>query len=79
MTTNERMNYSRYSHFQKTGRSGSSPFDRGMWQNLVDFVGIRWLGCLRPIQDDWSNRFDIDHGPTGDRYDEDREPLLNIV
>ena len=78
MTTNERMNLSRYSHFH-TGKRGkfSSPFDRGAWQNLVDFAQFRCFGYLRPIKDDWLNRFDLDQEDV-DRND-DREPLLKIV
>ena len=78
MTTNERMNLSRYSHFH-TGNRGkfSSPFDRGAWQNLVDFAQFRCFGYLRPIKDDWLNRFDLDQ-EDADRND-DREPLLKIV
>ena len=61
MTTNERMNLSRYAHFH-TGRRGSydSPFDRGMWQNLVDFAQFRCFGYLRPMREDWTDKFDLD-------------------
>jgi hypothetical protein len=75
MTTNERMNMSRYTHFH-TNRRGiyNSPFDRGVWQNFVDFADWRFFGFLRPIKDDWMNRFDIHDRPGGDK-----EPLLKVV
>ena len=87
MTTNERMNLSRYTHFHsKNEKKGkfNSPFDRGMWQNLVDFAQIRCFGYLRPSHNDWTNRFEV--GPSNssqyegevDRCCEDREPLLNV-
>ena len=49
MTTNERMNLGRYTHFRKrsSAKGGSaavsveSPFSRGHWNNLVDFLGKR--------------------------------------
>jgi hypothetical protein len=41
MTTNERMNASRYKHFHVPGRPGliRSPFNRGIIQNIVDTAG----------------------------------------
>ena len=86
MTTNERMNLSRYTHFHsKNEKKGkfNSPFDRGMWQNLVDFAQIRCFGYLRPSHNDWTNRFEVNSSqyegvPEGDRCCEDREPLLNV-
>ena len=40
MTTNERMNLGRYTHFRKRGKTElESPFSRGSWNNLVDFLG----------------------------------------
>ena len=82
MTTNERMNLARYAHFHTNKRgSYNSPFDRGIWQNMVDFVGFRCFGSLRPIKDDWYNRYDtedlITRGPSN--HSEDREPLLRVV
>ncbi|XP_050435792.1 palmitoyltransferase Hip14 [Adelges cooleyi] len=43
MTTNERINASRYEHFVAHGRSYKSPYNRGKLQNLIDFVQFRWL------------------------------------
>ena len=48
MTTNERMNAGRYSHFRHHGHGGhshASPFSRGCWQNSVDFLGWTCRGC----------------------------------
>jgi hypothetical protein len=61
MTTNERMNAGRYRHFQSGGRGSgqASPFDRGWWQNLVDFLGWRAGGVLRPSTLDWTKQFDV--------------------
>ena len=75
MTTNERMNLSRYSHFH-TEKHGKfrSPFDRGAKQNFADFFQYRCFGFLRPIKEDWVTRFDLD-----DSRDDDREPLLKVV
>lgn len=71
MTTNERMNAGRYRHFQSAGRGNhKSPFDRGWRKNLVDFMGWRFGGVLRPAQVDWSKQFDVPG-------DGDAKPLLN--
>ena len=89
MTTNERMNLGRYSHFHTNQRGVfKSPFDRGMWQNLVDFMEFRCLGYLRPIKDDWMNKYEMEealmnkinhhHEPVS-CCSEDREPLLKVV
>ena len=93
MTTNERMNLARYVHFH-TSRRGfyDSPFNRGYWQNLVDFAEFRCLGFLRPIKDDWYNTYDTEdfvgkvkntglyHKEVKSccRQPEDREPLLTV-
>ena len=81
MTTNERMNLSRYTHFHSNEKKGkfSSPFDRGMWQNLVDFAQIRCFGYLRPLHNNWTNRFEVGPGNSSHHEGEDdREPLLNV-
>lgn len=89
MTTNERMNLSRYTHFHSSneGKKGfNSPFDRGMWQNLVDFAQFRCFGYLRPAHNDWTNQYEIPKignfhfQTTGeDRCcNSDREPLLSV-
>ena len=93
MTTNERMNLARYVHFH-TSRRGfyDSPFNRGYWQNLVDFAEFRCLGFLRPIKDDWYNTYDTEdfvgkvknaglyhkEAKSCCRQPEDREPLLTV-
>ena len=63
MTTNERMNAGRYSHFRHHGHGGhshASPFSRGCWQNSVDFLGWTCRGFLKPNREDWFHKYDID-------------------
>ena len=89
MTTNERMNAARYRHFQTgtiqvldnrntrqvSGGRGvhNSPFDRGWWQNIVDFLGWRLGGVLRPAKIDWTKQFSV----PGEDGAGDSEQLLN--
>lgn len=71
MTTNERINSGRYKHFTAAAaaaaRSGKSrprsPFHRGIWQNIVDFVGVRCCGLCHPEPTDWMERFDFKEEP----------------
>lgn len=71
MTTNERMNCSRYQHFHKSkSHKVTSPFDRGPVQNLVDFFG--WKCCSRfyqPDPTDWLSKHDVENS------DDDSIPL----
>ena len=67
MTTNERMNRGRYRHFQAKG--GKSPFTRGPFKNLVDFMECSCLGLVHPLKTDWMTYFDIDKSI-------EHEPLL---
>jgi palmitoyltransferase len=63
MTTNERMNMGRYSHFHSKSARGTtfkSPFDRGCKRNAIDFVKWRIPGCCRPTQDDWYQTYSLD-------------------
>lgn len=78
MTTNERMNVGRYTQFH-TGRRGvfKSPYDRGCWQNLVDFAEWRCYGLLRPVKENWLDRFEGDEENNGhDSSSSDKAPLL---
>lgn len=68
MTTNERLNHYRYQHFHQGGVS-RSPFHRGYFQNVVDFLGWRCFGLLNPDLTDWSKTFHA--GPEAER------PLLH--
>lgn len=65
MTTNERMNRGRYRHFQNKG--GKSPFTRGPFQNLIDFLECSCFGLVKPRIIDWMQLFDyeknIEHEP----------------
>ena len=64
----------------------NSPFDRGMWQNLVEFAQFRCFGYLRPAHHDWPNQVEIPKicnfhfQTTGEDKccNSDREPLLNV-
>lgn len=58
MTTNERMNRGRYRHFQ--ARSGQSPFTRGAFNNLIDFLECTCFGMFKPKRIDWMNYYDFD-------------------
>ena len=77
----ETRNCARYTHFH-TGQRGNynSPFDRGLKQNFIDFFEYRCLGFLRPIKDDWYNRYDTteDLQKRQNNKSEDREPLLQV-
>lgn len=57
VSTNERMNKSRYRHFQANG--GKSPFDRGPFRNLLDFLECSCFGIFSPIKRDWMTYFDL--------------------
>lgn len=56
MTTNEKMNAHRYSHFLKFG--GSNPFHRGVLANCADFFGFT---CCqdRSSKVDWTSTYEI--------------------
>jgi len=74
MTTNERMNQGRYKHFHRGPRGVyRSPFDKGIWQNLVDFTQWRCGGMLRPSRIDWTKQFEVDDDHTGG----DKVPLID--
>jgi len=78
MTTNERMNSGRYSHFRGHGHghSHASPFSRGCWQNSVDFLGWSCRGFLKPNRDDWFHRYDVDDDVVHAGGDSERSTLL---
>ncbi|XP_054164715.1 palmitoyltransferase ZDHHC17-like [Oppia nitens] len=60
MTTNERMNCRRYKHF-KRDESGhlNSPFNRGFFQNMLDFCEWR-VYRFRPDSRDWRYVYEVD-------------------
>ncbi|XP_065647593.1 palmitoyltransferase ZDHHC17 isoform X2 [Hydra vulgaris] len=60
MTTNERMNAARYSHFldPKTG-SINTPFSNSVLQNAADFFNISICGIIKPIKIDWMNEYEL--------------------
>ena len=64
----------RYRHFHSSSGRGNhkSPFDRGWRKNLVDFMGWRLGGVLRPAQVDWSKQFEVPGSSEADA-----RPLIN--
>lgn len=58
MTTNERMNRGRYSHFIANG--GKSPFSKGPFKNIVEFFECRCCGLVKSETKDWLTSFDLD-------------------
>lgn len=86
MTTNERMNAGRYTHFHKRDSSAShghshglggthieSPFDKGWLQNIVDFAEWRCSGFLKPNRQNWTSTYDVERKEFDDH---DKVPLL---
>ncbi|XP_064635159.1 palmitoyltransferase ZDHHC17-like [Lineus longissimus] len=61
MTTNERLNIKRYTHFH-TAKKGifKSPFTRGIFKNFIDLLGWRCGGICRPDGTDWMKKYDVD-------------------
>ncbi|XP_033216897.1 palmitoyltransferase Hip14 isoform X1 [Belonocnema kinseyi] len=56
MTTNERINASRYRHFDK-----GNPFHRGALQNAADFCNCSFCGLEAKPSSDWLHSFDLKH------------------
>ncbi|XP_046452216.1 palmitoyltransferase ZDHHC17-like [Daphnia pulex] len=92
MTTNERLNASRYKHFHRTPKKSSwlkktkyaSPFDRGILHNAAEFFHIRIGGgssssgspYLRPRDVDWKTEFNMDRWLNDD--EEELIPKNNV-
>ncbi|XP_043259622.1 palmitoyltransferase Hip14 isoform X2 [Colletes gigas] len=53
MTTNERMNVRRYTHFKQ-----GNPFHRGALQNAADFCNLSFCGVKAKPSSDWLHSFD---------------------
>ncbi|XP_078348223.1 palmitoyltransferase ZDHHC17-like isoform X2 [Oculina patagonica] len=58
MTTNERMNMSRYSHFTDDNGIQMLPFSRSLLGNIADFINMSLCGLVRPFQVDWYRQYD---------------------
>ena len=67
MTTNERLNASRYKHFHREPKQStwsfhqpkySSPFDRGLCNNMADFFHVQLCG-VKASDVDWKKEYDI--------------------
>lgn len=58
MTTNERMNRGRYSHFIANG--GKSPFGKSPIKNLIEFFECTCFGLVKFDGKDWLTSFDLD-------------------
>ncbi|XP_006817985.1 palmitoyltransferase ZDHHC17-like [Saccoglossus kowalevskii] len=65
MSTNERMNQTRYKHFRHEKGRIRSPFNNGYIRNIVNFFEIRCCGLCRPMKIDWKTQFDMDIQSTG--------------
>jgi palmitoyltransferase len=92
MTTNERLNASRYKHFHRTPKKSSwlkktkyaSPFDRGILHNAAEFFHIRIGGgssssgspYQRPRDVDWKAEFNMDRWLNDD--EEELIPKNNV-
>ncbi|XP_039257376.2 palmitoyltransferase ZDHHC17-like [Styela clava] len=61
VTTNERMNASRYAHFRTSdhGHLEKSPYNRGFLNNTADFFECSLLGLLRPVIVDWKTKMEF--------------------
>ncbi|XP_022784981.1 palmitoyltransferase ZDHHC17-like isoform X2 [Stylophora pistillata] len=57
MTTNERLNMSRYAHFSDDKGMPQSPFSRGLLGNIADFTNMNLCGLVRPFRVDWYRQF----------------------
>lgn len=71
MTTNERMNKHRYMHF--INNHGKSPFTRGAFKNIIDFLEWKCFGVFKPQKRDWSSYFNLENNKKIDR-----QPLVTI-
>ncbi|KAL3266235.1 hypothetical protein HHI36_010416 [Cryptolaemus montrouzieri] len=58
MTTNERMNRGRYSHF--LSNVGKSPFSRGYLLNLAEFFECTCFGFFKLETKNWLSSYDLD-------------------
>lgn len=85
MTTNERMNLGRYTHFRRREKNRywlESPFNRGLVNNAVDFLGWRCYGLCKPRRTNWAKAFVPAGAKTFEDYKDrqsyegDYEPLL---
>ncbi|XP_020603898.1 palmitoyltransferase ZDHHC17-like isoform X2 [Orbicella faveolata] len=58
MTTNERLNMSRYPHFTDNNGIQMTPFSRSLLGNIADFMNMSLCGLVRPFQVDWYRQYD---------------------
>jgi hypothetical protein len=91
MTTNERLNASRYKHFHRTPKNSSwlkktkyaSPFDRGILHNVAEFFHIRIGGGIsgsfqRPRDVDWKTEFNMDRWLNDDEEELIQKNVNNV-
>lgn len=69
MTTNERMNRGRYTHF--INNAGKSPFSRSTLQNVTDFLEFSCCGLAKPRVTDWLTSYELDKNV-------EQQPLLSL-
>ncbi|KAK9885661.1 hypothetical protein WA026_012424 [Henosepilachna vigintioctopunctata] len=67
MTTNERMNRGRYSHF--LSNHGKSPFSKGPLMNIAEFLGCTCFGFFKKEEQDWLTSYDLEKSI-------ERQPLI---
>jgi len=61
MTTNERMNCRRYAHFKRDYNGHiTSPFNRGLFRNFLDFFELRLSKRWKPDPRDWRFVYDLE-------------------
>ncbi|KAM7450555.1 Palmitoyltransferase zdhhc13 [Porites harrisoni] len=58
MTTNERLNMTRYQHFMDNHGVAQTPFSRGLLGNVADFLNVSLCGLARPFHVDWYHQYD---------------------
>ncbi|PIK48681.1 putative palmitoyltransferase ZDHHC17 [Apostichopus japonicus] len=62
VTTNERMNQTRYikQHKDDVHQKGKTPYNRGLIKNCADFFQCGCFGLVRPLRVDWTHQFTTD-------------------
>ena len=85
MESNVYSNLTNYFHILKLvlcifshgrGMRIESPFDKGWWQNIVDFIGWRISGILRSSRQNWVSTYDVESKKFDNVNCDDKEPLL---
>uniref|UniRef100_V9KH67 Palmitoyltransferase n=1 Tax=Callorhinchus milii TaxID=7868 RepID=V9KH67_CALMI len=59
VTSSERMSLVKHSHAGHSLGIRQNPFNRGCFQNLVDFFQCRCLGLFKPNKIDWTQQYNV--------------------